>query len=410
MIKKGDIVVGLDIGTSKICAIVGAMNDEDEIDIIGIGICNSRGLRKGVVVNIESTVDAIKRAIEEAELMAGVDIDSAYVGIAGNHIKGVNSHGIIAIKNKEVVQSDIDRVVDAAKAVAMPLDRQIIHVLSREFVIDEQDGIKEPLGISGVRLEGKVHIVTGSATSVQNVVKCVNKADLEVKKIVLEQLASSEGVLTPDEKELGVALVDIGGGTTDMAVFADGSVKHTSVLPIGGSHITNDIAVGLKTPTIEAEKIKKRYGCALTSLVRDDETVEVPSVGGREPRTLSRKILSEIIEPRTKEMFSLIKKELVLSGFNERVASGVVITGGATIMEGMPELAEQVFELPVRIGLPAGIGGLVDVVNSPMYATGVGLVLYGFESQNSAKHNGSRGKKRFEKVFGHMREAVLRFF
>ena len=410
MIKKGDIVVGLDIGTSKICAIVGAMNDEDEIDIIGIGICNSRGLRKGVVVNIESTVDAIKRAIEEAELMAGVDIDSAYVGIAGNHIKGVNSHGIIAIKNKEVVQSDIDRVVDAAKAVAMPLDRQIIHILSREFVIDEQDGIKEPLGISGVRLEGKVHIVTGSATSVQNVIKCVNKADLEVKKIVLEQLASSEGVLTPDEKELGVALVDIGGGTTDMAVFADGSVKHTSVLPIGGSHITNDIAVGLKTPTIEAEKIKKRYGCALTSLVRDDETVEVPSVGGREPRTLSRKILSEIIEPRTKEMFSLIKKELVLSGFNERVASGVVITGGATIMEGMPELAEQVFELPVRIGLPAGIGGLVDVVNSPMYATGVGLVLYGFESQNSAKHNGSRGKKRFEKVFGHMREAVLRFF
>ena len=410
MIKKGDIVVGLDIGTSKICAIVGAMNDEDEIDIIGIGICNSRGLRKGVVVNIESTVDAIKRAIEEAELMAGVDIDSAYVGIAGNHIKGVNSHGIIAIKNKEVVQSDIDRVVDAAKAVAMPLDRQIIHILSREFVIDEQDGIKEPLGISGVRLEGKVHIVTGSATSVQNVIKCVNKADLEVKKIVLEQLASSEGVLTPDEKELGVALVDIGGGTTDMAVFADGSVKHTSVLPIVGSHITNDIAVGLKTPTIEAEKIKKRYGCALTSLVRDDETVEVPSVGGREPRTLSRKILSEIIEPRTKEMFSLIKKELVLSGFNERVASGVVITGGATIMEGMPELAEQVFELPVRIGLPAGIGGLVDVVNSPMYATGVGLVLYGFESQNSAKHNGSRGKKRFEKVFGHMREAVLRFF
>lgn len=410
MIKKGDIVVGLDIGTSKICAIVGAMNDEDEIDVIGIGICNSRGLRKGVVVNIESTVDAIKRAIEEAELMAGVDIDSAYVGIAGNHIKGVNSHGIIAIKNKEVVQSDIDRVVDAAKAVAMPLDRQIIHVLSREFVIDEQDGIKEPLGISGVRLEGKVHIVTGSATSVQNVIKCVNKADLEVKKIVLEQLASSEAVLTPDEKELGVALVDIGGGTTDMAIFADGSVKHTSVLPIGGSHVTNDIAVGLKTPTIEAEKIKKRYGCALTSLVRDDETIEVPSVGGREPRTLSRKILSEIIEPRTKEMFSLIKKELVLSGFNERVASGVVITGGATIMEGMPEIAEQVFELPVRIGLPAGIGGLVDVVNSPMYATGVGLVLYGFESQNSAKHNGSRGKKSFDKVFGQMREAVLRFF
>jgi cell division protein FtsA len=397
MIKRGDVVVGLDIGTSKICAIVGALNDENEIDIIGIGISPSKGLKKGVVVNIESTVDSIKRAVEEAELMAGIDIESAYVGIAGNHIKGINSHGIIAIKNKEVVPSDVERVIDAAKAVAMPLDRQIIHVLSSEFVIDEQDGIKEPLGISGVRLEGKVHIVTGSSTSVQNV-------------IVLEQLASSEAVLTADEKELGVALVDIGGGTTDMAVFGDGSVKHTSVLPVGGSHITNDIAIGLKTPSLEAERIKKRYGCALTSLVSEDETIEVPSVGGREPRTLSRKILSEIIEPRTRELFNLIKKELVLSGFNETVASGVVITGGTTIMEGMPEIAEQVFELPVRTGIPAGIGGLIDVVNSPMYATGVGLVMYGFKNQHSVKYTGSNGKRMFEKVFGQMREAVLRFF
>jgi cell division protein FtsA len=410
MIKRGDVVVGLDIGTSKICAIVGALNDENEIDIIGIGISPSKGLKKGVVVNIESTVDSIKRAVEEAELMAGIDIESAYVGIAGNHIKGINSHGIIAIKNKEVVPSDVERVIDAAKAVAMPLDRQIIHVLSSEFVIDEQDGIKEPLGISGVRLEGKVHIVTGSSTSVQNVIKCVNKANIEVKEIVLEQLASSEAVLTADEKELGVALVDIGGGTTDMAVFGDGSVKHTSVLPVGGSHITNDIAIGLKTPSLEAERIKKRYGCALTSLVSEDETIEVPSVGGREPRTLSRKILSEIIEPRTRELFNLIKKELVLSGFNETVASGVVITGGTTIMEGMPEIAEQVFELPVRTGIPAGIGGLIDVVNSPMYATGVGLVMYGFKNQHSVKYTGSNGKRMFEKVFGQMREAVLRFF
>jgi len=410
MIKRGDVVVGLDIGTSKICAIVGALNDENEIDIIGIGISPSRGLKKGVVVNIESTVDSIKRAVEEAELMAGIDIESAYVGIAGNHIKGINSHGIIAIKNKEVVESDVERVIDAAKAVAMPLDRQIIHVLSSEFVIDEQDGIKEPLGISGVRLEGKVHIVTGSSTSVQNVIKCVNKANIEVREIVLEQLASSEAVLTADEKELGVALVDIGGGTTDMAVFGDGSVKHTCVLPVGGSHITNDIAIGLKTPSLEAEKIKKRYGCALTSLVSEDETIEVPSVGGREPRTLSRKILSEIIEPRTRELFNLIKKELVLSGFNETVASGVVITGGTTIMEGMPEIAEQVFELPVRTGIPAGIGGLIDVVNSPMYATGVGLVMYGFKNQHSVKYTGNNGKRMFEKVFGQMKEAVLRFF
>lgn len=410
MTRKGDMVVGLDIGTSKICAVVGALGEESEIDIVGIGIHPSKGLKKGVVVNIESTVDSIKRAVEEAELMAGIEIDSAYVGITGSHIKGLNSHGIIAIKNKEVVPSDIERVVDAARAVAMPLDREIMHVLSQEFIVDEQDGIKEPLGISGVRLECKVHIVTGAATTVKNIVKCVNKANLEVKEIVLEQLASSEAVLTPDEKDLGVAIVDIGGGTTDIALFVDGSVRHTSVLPVGGNHITNDIAIGLKTPTIEAEKIKKRYGCAMTSLVRDDETIEVPSVGGREPRTLSRKILSEIIEPRARELFTLIKKELLKSGFDELIASGVVITGGATIMEGMSEIGEQIFELPVRIGSPVGIGGLIDIVNSPMYATGVGLVLHGFNSQSNGKFNGGSGNRVFKGFFSRMRETVSRVF
>ena len=390
MMRKGDMVVGLDIGTSKICAVVGALGEENEIDIVGIGIHPSKGLKKGVVVNIESTVDSIKRAVEEAELMAGIEIDSAYVGITGSHIKGLNSHGIIAIKNKEVVPSDIERVVDAARAVAMPLDREIMHVLSQEFIVDEQDGIKEPLGISGVRLE------------------C--KANLEVKEIVLEQLASSEAVLTPDEKDLGVAIVDIGGGTTDIALFVDGSVRHTSVLPVGGNHITNDIAIGLKTPTIEAEKIKKRYGCAMTALVRDDETIEVPSVGGREPRTLSRKILSEIIEPRARELFTLIKKELLKSGFDELIASGVVITGGATIMEGMSEIGEQIFELPVRIGSPVGIGGLIDIVNSPMYATGVGLVLHGFNSQSNGKFNGGSGNRVFKGFFNRMRETVSRVF
>jgi len=410
MIKKGDIIVGLDIGTSKICAIVGALGEENEIDIIGIGIHPSKGLKKGVVVNIDSTVDSIKKAIEEAELMAGIEIDSAYVSITGSHIKGLNSHGIIAIKNKEVVQSDIERVIDAAKAMAMPFDREIIHVLSQEFVIDEQDGIKDPLGISGVRLEGKVHIVTGAATSLQNIVKCVNKGNIEVKDIVLDQLASSEAVLTPDEQELGVVIVDIGGGTTDIALFYDGSVRHTSVLPIGGNHVTNDIAIGLKTPSVEAEKIKKRYGCAMTSLVKEDETIEVPSVGGRMPRTLSRKILSEIIEPRIKELFTLVKKELLMSGFNELIASGVVITGGAAIMEGMSEIGEQTFELPVRVGMPIGIGGLVDVVNSPMYATGVGLVLYGYNNQNNGKFNGSGNNRMLGKMFERMKETVLRVF
>jgi cell division protein FtsA len=370
------MICGLDIGTTKICAVIGEPGEDGQLEIIGIGTHPSRGLRRGVVVNIESTVEAVRSAVEEAELMAGVDVESVHVGIAGSHIKGFNSHGIIAIKNREVTQGDIERVIDAAKAIAMPLDREVIHVIPQEYIIDDQDGIREPLGMSGVRLEGKVHIVTAAATSAQNIIKSVNRAHLRVKEMVLEQLASGEAVLTPDEKELGVVLVDIGGGTTDIALFLDGSIKHTCVLPIGGAHITNDIAIGLRCPTVEAERIKKNFGCAMTALVREDETIEVPSVGGREPRVLHRRVLSDIIEPRVEEIFRLVRRELLKSGFDDQVPAGLVITGGCTLMEGMVEVAERVFELPVRRGVPLGVGGLVDIVTSPLYATAVGLVLF----------------------------------
>jgi cell division protein FtsA len=381
--RRDNLIVGLDIGTTKICAIVGNLT-EDGIDIVGIGTSPSKGLRKGVVINIESTVAAIKKAIEEAELMAGCEIKSVYAGIAGGHIKGFNSQGVIAIKNREVSPEDVKRVIEAAKAIAIPMDREVIHILPQEFIIDDQDGIREPLGMSGVRLEAKVHIVTGAVASAQNIVKSCNRAGLEVADIVLEQLSSSEAVLSADEKELGVALVDIGGGTTDIAIFVDGAIKHTSVLSLGGNHLTNDIAVGLRTPMAEAERIKQKYGCCLSSLVGKDETIEVPSVGGRKPRILSRQLLCEILEPRVEEIFTLVNREIVKSGLEDSIASGVVITGGSTILEGMPELAEQIFNLPVRRGLPQRIGGLTDVVNSPVYATGVGLVVYG--SKNVGVH------------------------
>ena len=374
--RKDNLIVGLDIGTTKICAIVGNVT-EDGIDIVGIGTSPSRGLRKGVVINIESTVASIRKAVEEAELMAGCEIKSVYAGIAGGHIKGFNSQGIIAIKNREVSPEDVKRVIDAAKAIAIPMDREVIHILPQEFIIDDQDGIREPLGMSGVRLEARVHIVTGAVASAQNIIKSCNRAGLDVADIVLEQLASSEAVLSAEEKELGVALIDIGGGTTDIAIFIDGAIKHTSVLSLGGNQMTNDIAVGLRTPMAEAEKIKQKYGCCLSSLVGKDETIEVPSVGGRKPRVLSRQLLAEILEPRVQEIFDLVNREIVKSGYDDVIASGVVITGGSTILEGMPELAEQVFNLPVRRGVPTNIGGLIDVVNSPVYATGVGLVVYG---------------------------------
>ena len=406
MTRRGEMVCGLDIGTTKICAIIGEPGENGQLDIVGIGTHPSRGLRKGVVVNIESTVESAKGAVEEAELMAGVDVESVYVGIAGGHIKGFNSHGIIAIKNREVTQPDIDRVIDAAKAIAMPLDREVIHVIPQEYLIDDQDGIREPLGMSGVRLEGKVHIVTAAVTSAQNIVKSVKKAQLRVNDIILEQLASAEAVLTPDEQELGVALVDIGGGTTDIAVFIDGSVKHTGVLAIGGSHITNDIAIGLRTPTVEAERIKKKFGCAMTALVHENETIEVPSVGGREPRVIHRRVLSDIVQPRAEEVFGLVRMEIFKSGYYDQIPSGVVLTGGSNIMEGMVEVAERVFELPVRRGVPLGVGGLVDIVNSPMYATGVGLVLYGMRQ---TENNGSGffgDRNLFNKVFQRMRSWV----
>ena len=402
MPKRDDLIVGLDIGTTKVCAIVGEMT-EDGIDIIGIGSHPSKGLRKGVVINIESTVESIKHAVSEAELMAGCDITSVYAGIAGGHIKGLNSHGIVAVKEKEVRDQDVMRVIDAAKAVAIPADQKILHVLPQEYIIDEQDGIREPIGMSGVRLEAKVHIVTAAVTSAQNIVKCANRCGLNVNDIILQPLASGEAVLTTDEKELGVALVDMGGGTTDIVIYSEGAVVHTGVLTLGGNHITNDVAVGLRTPAGEAERIKQKYGCCLSSMVQKDETIEVPSVGGRKPRVLSRQILSEIIEPRVEEIFSLVRQQIIQSGFEDRIASGVVLTGGATLLDGMPELAEQVFNVPVRRGIPRGIGGLVDVVRSPMYATGVGLVLEGIKRASEQRFK-IRDNNIYSKVKGRMKE------
>jgi len=408
MAKRDKQIVGLDIGTTKICAIVGELTPEG-IDIVGIGTSPSHGLRKGVVVNIDSTVESIKQAVEEAELMAGGEISTVYAGIAGGHIKGFNSHGVVAIKNREVSEIDIKRVVDQARAVSIPMDREVIHILPQEFIVDDQDGIKDPLGMSGVRLEAKVHIVTGAITSAQNIVRCCNRTGLNVADIVLEQLAASEAVLTPDEKEIGVMLVDVGGGTTDLAVWHQGSLKHTSVLGLGGEHITNDLAAGLRTPAADAEKIKKKFGCATTQLVGKEETIEVQSVGGRKPRVMPRQLLCEIIEPRVEEIFALVRRECAKAGFEDTIASGVVLTGGAALMSGMEELGEQVFEMPVRVGRPMGIGGLVDVVNSPMFATGVGLLIYG-SKHRSQRRFGIRDKNVFEKVTVRMKEWLEEFF
>ena len=372
----GEVMVGLDIGTTKICAVVGGVT-RDGVEIVGIGTHPSVGLRKGVVVNIESTVDSIQRAVEEAELMAGCEVRSVYAGIAGGHIKGFNSHGIVAVKGNEVSEKDIERVIDAARAVAIPMDREVVHVLPQEFIVDEQDGIQDPLGMAGVRLEAKVHIVTGAVTSAQNIIKCANRAGLDVCDIVLQSLASSEAVLSEEEKALGAALIDFGGGTTDLAIFRGNSIEHTSVLALGGNNLTHDISVGLRTPVAEAEKIKIRYGSCLTSGIGRDETIEVAGVGGRKPRTLSRQILGEILEPRVEEIFNLIHREVFKAEMEDSITSGVVVTGGACLLEGVVDIAEAVFNFPTRIGRPTGITGLVDVVNNPMYATAVGLVLYG---------------------------------
>ena len=383
MSKKPDknLIVGLDIGTSKVVAIVGEITPESTVDIIGIGSHPSIGLKKGVVVNIESTVHSIQRAIEEAELMAGCQIHSVYTGIAGQHIRSLNSHGIVAIRDHEVTQADVDRVIDAAKAVPIPADQKILHILPQQFIIDTQDGIKEPVGMSGVRLEAKVHMVTGSVSAAQNIIKCVRRCGLDVDDIILEQLASSYSVLTEDEKELGVCLVDIGGGTTDIAVFTHGSIRHTAVIPIAGDQVTNDIAVALRTPTQSAEAIKIKYACALSRLAEPDEIIEVTGVTERPARRLSKLTLAEVVEPRYEELFALVQSELRRQGLEELLGSGIVVTGGSAKMEGVVELAEEIFRMPVRLGLPRYVTGLVDVVRNPIYSTGVGLLLYGRQQQ-----------------------------
>lgn len=376
-----NFLVGIDIGTSKVVAIVGEIRPDNVIHVVGIGSSPSRGLKRGVVINIEATVNSVQRAVAEAELMAGCKIHSAYTGIAGSHIKSLNSHGIVAIKDQEVTQADVDRVIDAARAVAIPADQKMLHILPQEFIIDNQDCIREPIGMSGVRLESKVHIVSGAVSAAQNIVKCVQRCGMLVSDIILEQLASSYAVLSEDEKELGVCLIDIGGGTTDIAIFTDGAIKHTAVIPIAGDQVTNDIAIALRTPTKNAEKIKCEYACALTEMANNDDMFEVKSVGNRPGRKLSKKVLASICEPRYEELFSLARAEIRRSGFEDLIAAGIVLTGGASSMSGALELAEKVFEAPVRLGIPENVTGLVDVVQKPMYATGVGLLLYGYQKE-----------------------------
>ena len=377
-------IVGLDIGTSKVAAIVGEVSPAGAVEIIGIGSHPSHGLKKGVVVNIESTVQSIQRAVEEAELMAGCEIDSVYAGIAGSHIRGINSHGVVAVRDHEVSQQDIDRVIDTARAVAMPADQRVLHVLPQEYLIDNQEGVKEPLGMSGVRLEAKIHLVTCAVNALQNVEKCIERCDLTVNDVILEQLASSYASLSDDERNLGVCLVDIGGGTTDIAVFSEGAIRHTSVIPIAGDQVTNDIAMALRTPTKHAEDIKVKYACALAQLANPDENIQVPGTGDRPRRELSRQTLAEVVEPRYEELFTLVQAELSRSGYQDLVAAGLVLTGGSARMEGVAELAEEIFHAPVSLAMPRGVAGLADIVRNPIYATGVGLLLYGLEQEEQS--------------------------
>lgn len=383
MARKEHYLVGLDVGTSKIAAIVGEALDDGGLDVIGIGLAESNGIRRGVVVNLEAAVEAIKKAIEEAELTGGVEIDSVHLGLSGAHVKAFNSRGVVAVagKNREITSEDVRRAIDAAKAVALPSGREIVHVLPQDFVVDEQDGIGAPTGMTGARLEVNVHVVTGNAASTQNIVACVNRAGVAVIDTVLEQLAAAESVLTTDEKELGVALVDIGGGTTDYAIFERGSLWHTGVVALGGDHFTNDIAVGLRTPIPEAEKTKRRAGCALAALVDEEETIEVASVGGRQPRVMARRILSEVLQPRAEEIFHQLWDEIRHAGYERSLHSGIVLAGGGGILDGMPEIGDQIFDLPIRRGCPVGVGGLTDHVNNPAFATAVGLVMYAHRNQ-----------------------------
>jgi len=386
-LSGGNMIVGLDIGTSKVVAIVGEINAEGGLNIVGIGRHRSRGLKKGTVVNIESTVQSIQRAVEEAELMAGCQIHSVYAGIAGSHIRSMNSHGIVAIRDKEVYPADIERVIDAAQAVAIPADQKVLHILPQEYIIDSQEGVKEPLGMSGVRLEAKVHLVTCATNAAQNIEKCIKRCGLETDEIILEQLASSYSVLTEDEKELGVCLVDIGGGTTDIAIFTEGAIRHTGVIPIAGDQVTNDIAMALRTPTDHAEELKIKYACALSQLASADDMIKVPSVGERPPRELSRQALADVVEPRYDELFHLIQAEIRQSGYEDVLAAGMVFTGGTSKMEGVVELAEEIFHMPVRIGMPTEVNGLVDIVRNPTYSTAVGLLLYGMRQTQEREGN-----------------------
>lgn len=407
--KKNSIVVGLDIGTSKICVAVGEMTERG-LEIIGIGLHPSQGLRKGVVINIETTVNSLKKAVEEASLMAGCEIHTVFTSISGGHIKAFNSHGIVAVKNKEVMARDLERVIDAAKAVAIPMDREVLHVLPQDYIIDDQDGIRDPLGMSGVRLEAKVHIITGAVASAQNVIKCCNRAGLNVAEIVLAPLAAADAVLTDEERELGVVLVDIGGGTTDIAVYHDGTVKHTAVVPIGGNHITNDIAAGLRTAFNDAERLKQRYGCARASMVSGSERVEVPCVASKGTGTISRQILCEIVEPRLAEIFELVQKEVTKSGYEGSLASGIVATGGTMLLAGAIDMADHSFGLPVRLGTPARVGGLVDIIDSPIHAAAVGLTLHGVKRQDRSAAFRVREDKILSKVKHRMSDWLSDFF
>jgi len=401
--RKSNVLVGLDIGTTKTTVIVGEIT-ETGIDIIGIGTSQAKELRKGLVVNIESTVEAIKRAVEEAEHMSGCRINSAYVGIAGSHVKGQNSLGIVAIKGREVGEEDVQRAIEASKSIAIPVDREILHTLPQGYVVDGQDGIRDPVGMSGVRLEAKVHIVTGAVPSIQNIVKSVNRVGLDIDDIVLEQLAASEAILSSDEKDLGVVLIDIGGSTTGIAIFSEGSIKHTAILPVGGNYLTSDIATGLRTPFNDAERIKIRYGCAVTARIPKEEIIEVPSVGGREDRQVSRQILGRIVEPRMEEILNLALKEIVRSGYEDLLAAGVVLTGGTSLLSGINEMAEQIFDMPVRMGNPTGVGGLCDIVNSPAYTVGVGLIVYG-----SKQIAGDSVYRKTGNIFGNMARTIKKW-
>ncbi len=412
MAKEPEVVVGLDIGTTKICAVVAESNDYDEIRVIGIGTTVSKGLRKGVVVDIESTVESVGKAVEEAEQMANVEIHSVFSGISGGHISGMNSRGVVPVQGKkgEISEDDVQRAVDSAKAISIPMDREVIHTIPQQFIVDGQDGVKDPRGMSGVRLEAEVHVVTGAITSAQNIIKSINRAGLEVEDIVLEPLASSLAVLTPEEKANGVVLVDIGGGTTDVVCFVNGVIHHTSVFSIGGDHLTNDISIGLRIPVSKAEEIKKKFGCAMGTLVKEGEEFVVPGIVGRAANNMPRRILAELIELRMEELFTLIKDQLKRSNISEFIGSGIVITGGTALLVGLNEMARKIFDVPVRIGRPTNVSGLVDILDSPIYSTGVGLVQYGFKHRRENGTSRFRGRNIFEKIVGRMREWVGEVF